>query len=156
MTIFKSAALAAALVLACLTGSEAHEIKLGDLVIGQPWAKQSPMAHDAAAGFMLITNNGKTDDRLVKVTAEIAPTVQLHDMKMEGDVMKMIELTGGIVIPAGGDVELKPKSLHIMFLGVKTHLKDGDTFKGALTFERAGTITVPFEVVGGMTGMDMN
>lgn len=155
MNILKSAALAAALVLASFTAASAHEIKLGDMVIGHPWAKQSPMAHDVAAGFMLLTNNGKTDDRLIKVTAEITPVVQLHDMKMQGDVMKMTELTDGIVIPAGGEVELKPKSLHVMFMGVKTHLAEGEVFKGTLTFEKAGTVNVEFEVVGGMN-MDMN
>ena len=63
------------------------------------------MAADVAAGFMTITNNGKEEDRLVKATAEISTTVQIHDMKMEGDVMKMEELPDGIVIPAGATVE---------------------------------------------------
>ncbi len=119
MRLIKEFAFAAALTLGSLISigsGHAHEIKVGDIVIGHPWSRQSPMHADVAAGFMLITNEGKEDDRLVKATAEISPKVQLHDMKIDGDVMKMVELPEGIPIPAGGEVELKPKSLHIMFM----------------------------------------
>ncbi len=78
------------------------------------------MAADVTAGFMVIRNTGKTDDKLIGVTAEIADVVQIHDMKMENDVMKMFEIPGGVVIPAGQSVEFKPKSKHIMFMKVKT------------------------------------
>jgi hypothetical protein len=125
----------------------AHEIKSGDLVISDPWSRQSPVASDVAAGFMKITNNGTVDDTLIKATAEIAPVVQLHNMKMEGDIMKMYELVGGIPIPAGETVELKPKSLHVMFMHVKEQPAVDTRFRGTLTFERAGTVDVEFEVV---------
>ena len=140
---------AAALTVASLSASgmgRAHEFKAGDLLIEHPWSRQAPHAADVAAGFMKIVNNGKEDDRLVKVTAEISGMAQLHDMKMEGDVMKMFELPDGIPVPAGGTVELKPKSLHIMFMKLKS-LPVADTkFHGTLTFEKAGTVEVEFAV----------
>jgi periplasmic copper chaperone A len=132
----------------------AHEMKIGNLVIEHPWSRQPPMAADVAAGYMKITNTGTEDDRLVKATAEITGTVQLHDMKMDGDVMKMIELTDGIPIPAGQTVELKPKSLHVMFMDLKTPPKEGDEFKGTLTFEKAGTIEVEYAVEAPDAGMN--
>ncbi len=103
MRLIKEFAFAAALTLGSMLSigsGHAHEIRFGDIVIGHPWSRQSPMHADVAAGFMLITNEGKEDDRLVKATAEISPKVQLHDMKIDGDVMKMVELPEGIPIPA--------------------------------------------------------
>jgi periplasmic copper chaperone A len=156
MKLLKEIAFASALTLAALPNpmeALAHETKLGDLVISHPWSRTSPMKANVSAGFMKITNNGTTDDRLVKATSDIAPVVQLHDMKMDGDVMKMFEVDGGIVIPAGQTVELKPKSLHVMFMQVAKQPEMGTSFKATLTFEKAGTVEVEFEVTDGQKGM---
>ena len=112
------------------------------------------MGAEVAAGFMTITNNGKEADRLVKATASITPTVQLHEMKMQGDVMKMSEVPGGIVIPPGATVELKPKSLHVMFMNLKAPVKEGETITGTLTFEKAGTVDIKYEVKAPNAGMN--
>ena len=156
MRLIKEFAFAAALTLASLLSigsGNAHEIKVGDIVIGHPWSRQSPMHADVVAGFMVITNEGKEDDPLVKAKAEISPKVQFHDMKIEGDVMKMVELPEGIPIPAGGEVELKPKSLHSMFMDMPKAPKEGEVFKATLTFEKAGTVEVDFEVLAPDAGM---
>lgn len=137
--------------------SEAHEIKLGTLVIHHPWSRQSPMAADVAAGYMTITNTGKEDDRLVKATSEISKSVQIHDMAMVGDVMKMAELPDGLVIPAGATVKFKPKGMHLMFMGLNQQVMEGEEFTGTLTFEKAGTVTVEYEVAapgGDMSDME--
>ena len=149
MKLFKEIAFAAALSLAAvftLADAQAHEVKIGDLVIHHPWSRQSPMSASVAAGFLTITNNGQQDDRLVKASSDISPVVQIHDMTMEGDVMKMVELPDGIVIPAGATVKLKPKSLHIMFMDVKQQPGEGTSFTGTLTFEKAGTVTIDYDV----------
>jgi copper(I)-binding protein len=157
MKMFKEVAFAAALTLGAMVSfadAQAHEIKVGDIVIGHPWARQSPMGADVAAGFMTITNTGKEEDRLVKATASVTPTVQLHEMKMEGDVMKMSEIPGGIVIPPGATVELKPKSLHVMFMDLKAPMKEGEVIAGTLTFEKAGTVEVDYDVMAPNAGMN--
>ena len=157
MRLFKETAFATALSIAALFtlgDAQAHEVKVGTLVIHHPWSRQSPMAADVAAGFMTITNTGTEDDRLVKATSDISSSAQIHDMKMVGDVMKMVELPDGIVIPAGGSVKLKPKSLHIMFIGLKQQVMEGEEFSGTLTFEKAGAVTVDYEVAG--PGGDMS
>jgi copper(I)-binding protein len=157
MRIIRKFAFVSALALASFHNAAsgfAHDVKLGDLVIGQPWSRQSPMAADVAAGFLVITNQGKADDRLLRATAEITPVVQLHDMKMVGDLMKMVELPEGIPIPAGAKVELKPKSLHIMFIDIESQPEAGGIFKGTLTFEKAGTVDVEFEVRPPNAGMN--
>ncbi|MFT3987667.1 copper chaperone PCu(A)C [Aestuariivirga sp.] len=159
MNMWKEVAFAASLTAASLLSigkGYAHEIKIGEIVIEHPWAREAPMAAGVMAGFMKIKNEGKTDDRLIKATLELAPKVQLHDMKMEGDVMKMFELPGGIAIPAGKTVELKPKSLHVMFMDMTEHPKQGAEIKGTLVFEKAGTVSIDYEVKAPDAGMNMN
>jgi periplasmic copper chaperone A len=143
-------AFAVALTLGALGASSighAHEVKIGNLVISHPWSRQSPMKADVAAGYLTVKNTGSEDDRLLKATAVITQKVQLHDMKIENDVMKMFELPSGIAIPAGQTVELKPKSLHVMFMDLKSQVIEGEQIKGTLVFEKAGTVAVDFEVV---------
>lgn len=156
MKLWKDIAFTSALTLAAFCAAapgEAHEFKIGKIEIVHPWARQSPAVADAMAGFLTIRNGGEAD-RLVSATAEITPKVALHEMKMEGEVMKMVELKDGIAIPAGGTVMLKPKSLHVMFEELKTKPREGDEFKGTLTFEKAGTVEIEFMVHGPNAGMD--
>ena len=97
-------------------------------------------------GFMKITNNGKTADRLVSASSPNAREVQMHTMSMEGGVMKMRQLKDGIVIPAGQTVELKPGSLHVMFMGIKAPFKKGSKIPATLKFKQAGSVKVQFTV----------
>ena len=75
-------------------------------------------------------------------TVPVAGVVEIHEMSMEGNVMKMRELEKGLEIPAGATVTLKPKSLHIMFMDVKQQPGEGASFTGTLTFEKAGDVTI--------------
>lgn len=143
-----------ALLLAMSHGLFAHEFKAGDLDINHPWSRATPQGAAVAAGYLSVTNNGSTPDRLVSVTAEIAERAEIHEMSVDSaGVMKMQALPDGLDIPAAGKVELKPGSFHIMFLGLKNPVKQGDMFKGTLTFEKAGTVAVEFkaEAMSGQT-----
>jgi copper(I)-binding protein len=124
----------------------AHEFKAGDLEIVHPWARATLKGSDVADGFMKIINHGSTPDRLLAVSVEFAKAGQIHDMKMDGDVMKMQELTNGLEIPTGATVELKPKSLHLMFIGVNQELVPDMMMDGELTFEKAGKVKVEFMI----------
>jgi len=151
-TLLLAATLPLAAFLAAAPG-ESHETKIGQIVIEHAWSKPSPMVAKAAAGYMKITNTGVEDDRLLSATATITGNVQLHDMKMEGEVMKMVELTDGIVIPAGQTVELKPKSLHVMFQDIESIPAEGSYFNGTLVFEKAGSGQVEYEMMAPNAGM---
>ena len=107
-----------------------------------------------AGGFLAIVNHGKTDDRLIRATATISDNVQIHEMTMDNGVMKMNELKDGLVIPAGGTVELKPGSFHIMFMDLKERPVEGTAFEGTLTFEKAGTVDIVYEVAAPDAGMN--
>lgn len=143
--LIKSLAATGLLALSAVV-SLAHGYKVGDLEIGHPFSKAMLAGSQVAGGFMKITNSGSTSDRLVKVSTDFAGMVQLHEMKVEDGVMKMAEIPGGIEIPAGQTVELKPGGLHVMFMNVPTPSKEGDKIKAVLTFEKAGTVEVEFAV----------
>jgi copper(I)-binding protein len=133
----------------------AHGYKLGNLEIHHPWAKATVEGQPVAGGFMKITNSGTEADRLIAVSSNVAGMLQLHEMKVEDGVMKMAEIPGGVEIPAGQTVELKPGGLHVMFMGLKAQFKEGETVKAVLTFEKAGTIEVEFKVeAANKGGMD--
>lgn len=136
--------------------ADAHEFKVGDLEIVHPWARATLKGSDVADGFMKIINHGSTPDRLLSVTVEFAKTGQIHDMKMEGDMMKMRELTEGLEIPAGATVELKPKAMHLMFIGVNQELMPDMMMDGELTFEKAGKVKVEFMIEPAGTGHSMD
>lgn len=121
--------------------------KVGDIVIEAPWSRATPGKSTVGAGFMKITNTGKETDRLIGGSAEVAKSFEVHEMSMTGDVMKMRRLAKGLEIKPGQTVELKPSSYHIMFMGLQRPLKQDETIKGTLVFERAGTIALEYRVM---------
>ncbi|WP_421851917.1 copper chaperone PCu(A)C [Oricola sp.] len=145
--IIKSTLAAAAFALA-LTGSAlAHDYKIGDLVIEHPTARATPPNAPVSGGYMIIRNEGSEADRLIAGSAPFAGKVEIHEMKMENDVMKMREIEGGLEIPAGGSVELKPGGYHVMFMKLNEQLKEGEMVKGTVVFQNAGEIELGFKVV---------
>jgi len=124
----------------------AHGYKLGDLAIGHPWARATPAGATVGGGYLSITNNGTAPDRLTGVTFTAADHVEIHEMKMEGDVMKMRPLPDGVEVKPGETVRLAPDGIHLMLMGLKAPLKKGDMVAGALTFEKAGSVNVEFKI----------
>ena len=131
--------------------SQAMVYKAGSLTIEAPWSRATPGGAKVAGGFMKITNNGKEADRLVSGSVPFAGRFEIHEMAMDGGVMKMRELPKGVEIKPGETVELKPGGYHIMFMDLKSGLKQGQTVKGTLVFEKAGKVDVEYRVgpVGG-------
>lgn len=146
MALHIRAALCASLLVFSSLSSLAHDYKIGDLKIVHPWARATPGGAKVGGGFMTITNNGTLPDRLIGGTALVSNNFEVHEMKMEGNVMKMRALDKGLEIKPGQTVELKPGSYHVMFIDLKSPLKEGETVKGTLVFERAGTIEVEYKI----------
>lgn len=128
------------------TPALAHQARIGNLVIHHPWTRATPSGAAVAGGYTIIENTGKTADRLVGGGIGAAAGFALHDMAMKDGVMSMSPVEGGLEIPAGGKVELKPGGLHIMFTGLKHALKEGEMEEGTLVFEKAGTLKLDFMV----------
>lgn len=121
-------------------------IRVGDLEITAPWSRATPGGAKVAGGFMRITNKGQGTDRLVGGSAEIAGIFEVHEMRMDGNVMRMRALEKGLEIKPGETVELKPGGYHVMFIDLKKPLRAGDMVKGTLLFEKAGKVEVTYNV----------
>jgi len=118
------------------------------LEIDQPWARATPPSAPAGGGFLKITNTGTAPDRLVSASSPAADIVQVHEMKMDGAVMRMREVEKGLEIPAGGTVTLAPGGFHLMMMGLKGPLKQGTNVPVTLVFEKAGKIEIELSVAG--------
>jgi copper(I)-binding protein len=94
------------------------------------------------AVFMVLVNDGQEADRLVGAKTDVAKVVEIHETKMEGDVMKMQMLPDGLEVPARGEVQLKPGGYHVMLIGLQRNLDVGDTFSVELLFEKSGSLVV--------------
>jgi copper(I)-binding protein len=135
--------------------------KLGQLVVEAPWARATPGGAQVGGGYLKITNMGKESDRLIGGSLPVATSVEVHQMTMSNGVMKMRRMEHGLDIKPGETVELKPGSYHLMFNGLRESLKQGQTIKGTLQFEKAGFIEVEFQVapigaMGTQTGGHMH
>lgn len=124
----------------------AHGYQLGALKIDHPWTRATPGGAKVAGGFMKITNTGTTPDRLIGGSLVSAGAFEIHEMRMDGDVMRMRRLEPGLLIPPGETVELRPGSFHVMFMQLSGGFKEGELINGTLVFEKAGTMDVKFKV----------
>jgi copper(I)-binding protein len=154
----KLAALGAGFILflAVAAGASAQG---SDVQIKEPWARATPGGAQTAAAYATIVS--AAGDRLIGAATPVAQKADLHEMAMDGGVMKM-RAVDGIDLPAGKPVTLKPGGYHIMLTGLNQPLKEGQSFALTLIFEKAGKqdVTVTVQKVGatspgGMPGMDM-
>jgi copper(I)-binding protein len=119
----------------------------GSITVSAAWARETAPAQQAGGGFMTINNAGNRPDRLLSATSDAADKVEIHTVSMDGGVMRMRPVAGGIATPARGKVELRPGSFHVMFLGLKAPLRRGESVPVTLRFARAGTITARLAVL---------
>lgn len=140
------AAAAAAILLAVPAFAHNGVVHLGSINISLPFTRATLPNAPVGGGFLTIENTGTEADRLVSAASPVAGDVQLHEMALEGDVMKMRPLADGVEIPAGGTVVLEPGGIHIMFMGLKQAFVEGETVPVTLTFEKAGSVDIELPV----------
>lgn len=122
----------------------------GQLAVTGGWTRATPAGSRIAGAYVAIANGGAKADVLTGGKFDVADKVEVHDMTMTDGVMRMRHLESGLDIPAGGAVELRPGGLHLMLMGLKRPLKQGEAIQGVLTFRDAGDIpvTLPVEAAG--------
>jgi hypothetical protein len=156
----------AAMLAALALPAHAEDFTAGSLKISAPWARATPKGASVGGGYMTITNTGTTADRLLGGSTDVAKSFEVHEMKMDGGVMKMRSVAGGLEIKPGQTVTLDPDGYHVMLVGLNEQLKQGSHFKATLDFAKAGKVPVEFTVEGigakapggaapGMGGMKM-
>jgi hypothetical protein len=137
--------------------AQAEDVTVGSLKISAPWARATPKGVGVGGGYMKITNTGTASDRLVGGVTDVASRFEVHEMTMDNGVMKMRPVTGGLEIKPGQTVELKPGGYHVMLMGLKEQLVQGQHFKATLEFAKAGKVDVDFAIegVGAQSGSTM-
>ena len=157
-----------ALVVAACSASGGAGIKVSDA-----WARNSPATASAGAAYMAIENTGSAADALVGASSPVAKATEVHEtvempaasatasgMPMGSEMpaasagmssggMMGMQKVDRVEIPAGGKLELKPGSYHIMLIGLNQELKVGDKIDITLKFEKAGDVKVTAEVRAG-------
>lgn len=113
------------------------------------WVRAPMSATGPAGAFMTVSNPGSAADALVAVASPAAEAVEVHETTMEPDGSMGMAPIERLEIPAGGSVELKSGSYHIMLIGLTAPLAAGDTVELTLTFESGATVTVTAEVRAG-------
>ncbi len=116
-----------------------------DLEIEKPWARATPPGAAIGGGYLVIRNKGAAGDRLVGVSSPASARVEIHEMAMEKDVMRMREVKG-VDVPAKKSVEFKPGGYHLMLIELKAPLKPGDKVPLTLRFEKAGEVKTELAV----------
>ncbi|MFA0013372.1 copper chaperone PCu(A)C [Vibrio lentus] len=124
----------------------------GDIMVHDAYARATPPSAANSAVFTTLMNHSDKERSIVSATTPAAGKVELHDVIMDGDVMKMRQVQT-IAIPANGQVELKPGSLHIMLFDLKDGLKEGEQISMTLTFANGETQTFDAPVKKVMSGM---
>lgn len=100
--------------------------------VKEPWVRGTVAQQKATGAFMQLS--APQDMRLIEARSPVAGVVELHEMAMDNNVMKM-RAVPGIDIPAGKGAELKPGGFHVMLLDLKKQLKEGDTVPLTLVLE---------------------
>ena len=125
--------------------SLAHDYQVKALTVSNPFARATPPGAKVAGAFMTIKNTGPEADRLISASSPAAGLVEIHEMAMEGGMMKMRAIKG-IDLKPGATVELQPGGYHVMLEDLKQPLKQGEQIPVKLTFERSGVVEVMVHV----------
>ena len=128
--------------LAISTHAIASDIMISDLTI-----RTTTSQAGATAAYATIHNNGSEDDRLVDITVSFSKKAEIHEMKLDGDVMKMREIEGGLILPAGKMVRLEKGGNHLMFMGLTEQIKLSESYEITFEFEKADAITLTADTI---------
>jgi len=164
--MFRSLLAALAIIGVFSTQALAHEVTVGQLTLTDLWTRATPPNAPTGAAYLTITNTGDVADRLIGVATPAAAKGEIHEMKVDGGVMTMRPVEGGLEIPAHGSVTLAPGGFHLMFMGLKSPFVEGGKLPVTLTFATAGSVDTFFHIMaigakgpgsqGGQTEMKMD
>ena len=116
-----------------------------EIEVTSPFARASAGMAQVGAAFMTLKNDSTSDDKLMSASSPVAASAELHTHIKDGDIMRMREVPS-IDLPAGATVNMQPGGLHVMLMGLKQPLRQGEVFPLTLTFAKAGAVTVEVPV----------
>jgi copper(I)-binding protein len=124
----------------------AETYRIGSIEVGNPWARATPKGAAVGGAYMTITNKGPEADRLMGASSPVANQLEVHQMAMDKGVMSMRPVQGGLEIKPGQTVVLNPESFHLMIIGLKQPLVQGERVKATLDFAKAGKLDLEYVV----------
>jgi periplasmic copper chaperone A len=119
----------------------AHSYKLGTIIIGHIWGRATAVAAQTASVYVPLLNKGTAADHLLSASTPIAENVAIHESYQDNGIAKMRALPTLELAP-NTPVAMRPGGKHLMLLGLKKQLNQGDKFPLILRFAKAGTIEV--------------
>ena len=140
LTSLALAALAGALAACSPGGSGGAGDAVATVQVADALCRPTPKGRQSTGCYLTLT--AAADDRLTAVSSPVAGRVEIHESRIESNMMMMRELKEGLPLPAGQAVELKPGGNHIMLLAVEEPLKAGDTVALTLTFASSPPVEV--------------
>jgi copper(I)-binding protein len=139
----RPAALAAFFAVSLPGAALAHD----HVLIKDGFIRSAPPTAPTAAGYAVIENHRDVPVHITGVSADVAAKVELHTTRQGSDgVMRMIHLSEGITIPAGGSHALQPGQDHVMFMGLKSPLEQGASVPVTFHFDGLSDLTVDLTV----------
>jgi periplasmic copper chaperone A len=139
--------LAAALLLGACAAKEGIEVS-------DAWARVSAQGMNSAVYFVIENHNAETDE-LIGAASDVAEAVEVHESRMEGDVITM-NLVEVVALAPSTKVEFAPGGYHVMLIGLKQDLQPGDEIEVTLQFKDSPDITIktPVREASGTQGME--
>jgi copper(I)-binding protein len=122
-------------MIATILAVAAGAVSAQTVEVKDAWVRPSVAGQTATGAFMTLT--AKDGARLMSIASPVSGVVEVHEMKMDGDVMRMRAVQGGLVLPAGEAVQLKPGAYHAMLMDLKQPLLKGSTIPMTLVFKNA-------------------
>ncbi len=139
-------------LLLCLAPVAVHAE--GTIMVENAWSRAALSGRTGVVYFSVMSMGGA--DRLLRVATPVADHAELHQ-SMESGGMSQMRPVDAVPIAAGATVSFAPGGLHVMLIGLKHALKEGDSFPLTLTFEKAGTVETNVKVgKAGSMGMKMD
>ncbi|HSM71916.1 MAG TPA: copper chaperone PCu(A)C [Anaerolineales bacterium] len=124
----------------------------GDIEVHDPWVRPTAQGENAAVYFQL-HNHSQNADELIGVSSNLSDNVEIHESKMENDVMQM-NMLSSLPLEAGSEFLFEPGGLHIMLVGVDQELKPGEHIQVTLHFETHEDIVIEVPVADSAEGGD--
>ena len=145
--MLKNSVAPALLVLAVSAGlATAHGFKAGAISIGHPFAYATPPSASNGAAYLKLANEGSVEDVLLMASGVIADRIEIHQTSLVEGVIKMRPVPEGVAIPAKGQVDFTEGSFHLMLIGLRQPLKEGDRVPLRLAFRDAGDVQIELAI----------
>jgi len=129
-------------------GTDAPAVQTVSLQITGAFVRATPPNAPAAAGYLSVANSGVEPDALIGARTDRAGVTEIHSSFMDGDVMRMRPVEGGLAIPPGHRIDLVPGGFHLMFRDLAGPMVEGEEVTVTLVFEKSGEVTIAVPVHG--------